>query len=87
MNVITLLWGVLCTQRKRKEGAQDDFSLTIMTAINMIGAATSSLKLVFELLGLSPLGKVKPVVEIFVEDLAIRKELSGYRHLVFLLYV
>jgi hypothetical protein len=46
MNVITLLWGVLCTQRKRKEGAQDDFSLTIMTAINMIGAATTSLKLV-----------------------------------------
>ena len=83
MNVITLLWGVLCTQRKRQEGAQDDFSLTIMTAINMIGAATSSLKLVLELQRLSPLGKVKPVIEIFVEDLAIRKELGGYRHLVF----
>jgi len=87
MNVITLLWGILCAQRERKEGAQDNFSLIAMDSVNMIGAAASSLKLVFELLRLSPLGKVKPVAGIFVEDLAIRKELGGYRHLVFRLNV
>ena len=58
MNVITLLWGVFCTQRKRQEWAQDNLSLIIMSAIDMIGAAPSSLKLVFELLRLSPLCKV-----------------------------
>ena len=83
MNVITLLWGIFCTQRKRKEWAQDDFSLIVMSAINVIGAAASSLKLVFELLRLSPLCKFEPVVDIFVEDLAIRKELGRHRHLVF----
>ena len=78
MNVITLLWGILCAQRERKEGAQDNFSLIAMSTINMIGAAPSYLKLVFELLRLSPLCKFYPVVDIGVKDLAIREELSDH---------
>jgi hypothetical protein len=78
MNVITLLWGIFCTQRKRREWTQDNFSLISMHPIRMIGATPSSLKLVFELLRLSPLCKVYPVVDIGVKDLAIREELSGH---------